>query len=81
MALERDLGVIDISRTISADCAILAGKVNKMLCGNRKQTRNRIPYSPVFEKTIKPHTAMSGTEYLILGGFNLRKGKCTSRME
>ena len=67
MALERDLGVVDISRTISADCAILAGKVNKMLCVNRKQTRNRIPYYPIFEKTIKPHTAMSGTAYLILG--------------
>ena len=45
MALERDLGVVDISRTISADCAILAGEVNKMLkrstrCVNRKQTRN-----------------------------------------
>ena len=55
MALERDLGVVDICRTISADCAILAGEVNKMLCVN------------IFEKTIKPRTALSGTEYLILG--------------
>lgn len=78
MALERDLGVVGISRTISAGLAILGGKVNKMLCVNRV-TRNRIPYYPIFEKTIKPHTAQSGTEYLILGV--LRKGKCTSRME
>ena len=57
----------------------MGGKVNKMLCVNRKQTRNRIPYYPIFEKTIKPRTVLSGTEYLILGV--LRKGKCTSRME
>ena len=67
MALERDPGVVDISRTISADCAILAGKVNKMLCVNRKQIRNRITHYLIFEKKFKPSTATSGTEYLILG--------------
>lgn len=50
MALERDLGVIDISETISALCVILAGKVNKMLCINRKQTRKIIRHYPSFEK-------------------------------
>lgn len=50
MALERDLGVVDYSEIISAPCAILAGKVNKMLCINRKQTRKRIKHYLIFEK-------------------------------
>ena len=52
MALERDLGVVDICRTISADCAILAGEVNKMLCVNRKQTRNNTILSYFWKKQL-----------------------------
>lgn len=78
MALERDLGVVGISRTISADWPFWVVRSTRC-CVSIENTRNRIPYYPIFEKTIKPRTALSGTEYLILGV--LRKGKCTSRME
>lgn len=42
MALERDLGVTDISGTISAHSTIWVRKVNKILCINRKWTTNRV---------------------------------------
>lgn len=39
----------------------LTRKVNKMLCVNTKQTSNRMTHYPVFEKRLKPDTAISGT--------------------
>ena len=51
--------MVDISRTISAHCAILAGKVTRILCLNKKQIRSRI--APYLIEKIKPGAAIFGT--------------------